>query len=167
MKTLLQLFGVTLLAIATFGCASTVPVKSQTWTEESIKKYLDDNKDKLEPIEGIYSVSSEKAYKLFGKTTPSKVSNDFARVAIIKNVDGFTPEYIEYWLEGLEVRKYSKTAEFTRIQKSSSYLCKRMLPGTDPISYAFAYDEAAGSMEGVQKTNANSKLLYLKVYPTK
>lgn len=154
------------IAVAAIGCSSKV-VQKQTLTEEAIRKYLDENKDKLEPIEGIYSISSEKAYKLFGVTTPSKKSNDFARVAIIKNTETFSPEFIEYWLEGLDYRKYSKTAEFTRIQKSSSYLCKKTLPGADPASYSFAYDEAASSMEGVRKTNASSKLFYLKLYPTK
>lgn len=156
-----------LATLALFSCASKVAVQSKKWTEESIRKYLDDNKDKLEPIEGIYSISSEKAYKLFGVTTPSKKNNDFARVAILKNQEDITPEFIEYWLEGLDYRKYSKTAEFTRIQKSSSYLCKKTLPGADPTSYAFAYDDDAGSMEGVQKANASSKLFYLKVYPAK
>jgi hypothetical protein len=157
-----------LLMIAAWaGCSNKVAVQKQTWTEESIRKYLDENWDKLEPIEGIYSISSEKTYKLFGMTSPTKKSNDFARVAIVKNSEGSTPEFFEYWLEGLDYRKYSKTGEFTRIQKSSSYLCKKTLPGADPTGYAFAYDESAGSMEGVKKGTADSKLFYLKVYPGK
>jgi hypothetical protein len=153
--------------VGSVGCSNKVAVQKQTWTEESIKKYLDENRDKLEPIEGIYSISSVKTYKLLGVTAPPKKSTDFARVAIIKNPEGFTPVFTEYWLEGLDYRKYSKTAEFTRIQNSSSYLCKKTLPGADPTSYAFAYDDAAGSMEGVQKSNAASKLFYLKLYPAK
>ena len=163
----LKTFVAFLITFIALGCASKVAVQSKKWTEESIRQYLDDNKGKLEPIEGIYSVSSEKAYKLFGVTTPTKKNNDFARVAILKNTESVSPEFIEYWLEGLDYRKYSKTAEFTRIQKSSSYLCKKTLPGADPTSYAFAYDDAAGSMDGVQKANESSKLFYLKVYPAK
>jgi len=149
------------------SCSNKVAVRKQTWTEESVRKYLDDNRDKLEPIEGIYSISSEKTYTLFGVTSPSKKSNDFARVAIIKNSEGPIPEFLEYWLEGLDYRKSIKTAEFIRVQKSSSYLCKKTLPGADPTSYAFAHDEAAGSLEGVQKGNVSSKLFYLKLYPGK
>lgn len=162
-----KIISVIFVAFLAVSCASKVAVQSKKWTEESIRKYLDDNKDKLEPIEGIYSISSEKAYKLFGVTTPSKRNNDFARVAILKNSESVSPEFIEYWLEGLDYHKYSKTAEFTRIQKSSSYLCKKTLPGSDPTSYAFAYDDAAGAMEGVQRANESSKLFYLKVYPAK
>lgn len=157
-----------LVISALSGCSPKAVAQKQQLTEEWIRKYLDDNKGKLEPIEGIYSISSEKTYKVFGLTTPSKKSADFARVAIVKNTDGFNPEFIEYWLEGPDVRKYSKTGEFTRIQTSSSYLCKKLMPGADPASYSFAYDDAAGSLEGVRQGNINSKkLLYLKLYPVK
>jgi hypothetical protein len=150
------------------GCSPKAVVQKQQWTEETIRKYLDENKDKLEPIEGIYSLSSDKEYKIFGLTAPSKKNNDFGRVAILKNTEGLTPEFFEYWLEGLDVRKYHKTGEFTRIQKSSSYLCKKMMPGADPVTYTFAYDNAAGQMEGVvDKSTVHAKLLYLKLYPEK
>lgn len=157
-----------LFAYVLSGCSPKAAAQKPQLTEESIRKYLDDNKSKLEPIEGVYSISSEKSYKVFGLTTPSKKSTDFARVAILKNTEGFNPEFIEYWLEGQDVRKYSKTGEFTRIQKSSSYLCKKLMPGADPTSYTFAYDEAAGSLEGIQQGSTSSKkLLYLKLYPVK
>ena len=153
--------------VGSVGCSNKVAVQKPTWTEDSIQKYLDENRNKLEPIEGIYSVSSEKTYTLFGVTAPTKKTDDFARVAIVKNGNGLEPEFIEYWLEGLDYRKYSKTAEFTRIQNSSSYLCKKTLPGADPASYSFVYDAAAGSLEGVRKSNASSKFFYLKLYPAK
>lgn len=136
------------------------------WTEESIKKYLDENKEKLDPIEGIYSVSKN-TERGIGKLSFSQKKSDFARVAIIRNTEGFAPEFNEFWLEGLDLPKYSKTAEFTRIQKSSAYLSKRLSPDAG-ASYSFAYDEAAGSMEGILKGSVNTKVLYyLKVYPAK
>ncbi|HEV8514080.1 MAG TPA: hypothetical protein VGQ59_12425 [Cyclobacteriaceae bacterium] len=136
------------------------------WTEESIKKYFDENKEKLDPIEGIYSVSKN-TERGIGKLSFSQKKSDFARVAIIRNTEGFTPEFNEFILEGLELPKYSKTAEFTRIQKSSAYLSKRLAPDAG-ASYSFAYDEAAGSMEGILKGSINTKVLYyLKVYPSK
>ena len=136
------------------------------WTEESIKKYLDENKGKLDPIEGIYSVSKN-TERGIGKLSFSQKKSDFARVAIIRNTEGVAPEFNELWLEGLDLPKYSKTAEFTRIQKSSAYLSKRLAPDKG-ASYSFAYDEAAGSMEGILKGSINTKVLYyLKVYPAK
>ena len=136
------------------------------WTEESIKKYLDENKENLDPIEGIYSVSKN-TERGIGKLSFSQKKNDFARVAIIKNTEASTPAFDEFWLEGLDLPKYSKTAEFTRIQKSSAYLSKRLSPEAG-ASYSFAYDEAAGAMEGILKGSMNTKVLYyLKVYPAK
>jgi hypothetical protein len=157
------------IAIISTSCSSHLSTSKKStpkWTEESIKKYLDENKEKLDPIEGIYSVSKN-TERGIGKLSFTQKKSDIARVAIIKNTEGVAPEFYEFWLEGLDLPKYAKTAEFTRIQKSSAYLSKRLSPDKG-ASYSFAYDEAAGSMEGILKGSVNTKVLYyLKVYPAK
>ena len=152
------------------SCSSQMtPQKSkQEWTEESIKKYLDENKGKLDPIEGIYSISQDNTDKsLMRFISPTKKSNDMARVAILKNNESFTPQFVELLLEGLNLPKYTQTAEFTRIQTSSTYLSKQFSSDGDFTTYTFAYDDDAGSMEGFKKNDQALKLLYLKLYPVK
>ncbi len=86
------------------SCSSQLSTSQKSkpkWTEESIKKYLDENKEKLDPIEGIYSVSKN-TQRGIGKLSFSQKKSDFARVAIIRNTEGSTPEFNELWLEGLD-----------------------------------------------------------------
>ncbi|GHN02122.1 hypothetical protein WSM22_36110 [Cytophagales bacterium WSM2-2] len=157
------------LVLIVMSCSGNLTSQSgkKGWTEESIKKYLDDNAGKLDPVEGIYSISSEKTDKVLSKFIPAtRKSNDYARVAILRNTEGFTPEFVELILEGLNMPKYTKTAEFTRIQKSFTYLSKQLDNGVG-TSYSFALDEATGSMDGYKKSDTTSKLLYLKLYPVK
>jgi len=165
-KNILTTIFITIILTSCSSHLSTSQKSKPKWTEESIKKYLDENKEKLDPIEGIYSVSKN-TERGIGKLSFTQKKSDFARVAIIRNTEGFTPAFNELWLEGLDIPKYSKTAAFTRIQKNSAYLSKRLSPEKG-VSYSFAYDEAAGSMEGILKGSVNTKVLYyLKVYPAK
>jgi hypothetical protein len=138
-------------------------------TEESIKKYLDDNKDNLDPIEGIYSLSSNHSEKFFlGLLTDTKKTDDFARVAIIKDNKSFSAQFIEVIIRGEDLPKYAQTADFTRVQRSLTYLSKQFSPDGQFANYAFEYDESAGSLEGYKKDgDVTSKLLYLKLYPVK
>ncbi len=143
-------------------------------TEESIKKYLDDNKESLDPIEGIYSISatSDKTVKyLFGLWTGQErkgESNDFARVAIIKDNASFSAQFIEVIVRGDDLPKYAKTADFTRIQKSMSYLSKQFSPDGAVENYSFDYEEKSGLLVGYNKKgDLTSKLSYLKLYPVK
>ena len=165
-KNILTTIFITIILTSCSSHLSTSQKSKPKWTEESIKKYLDENKEKLDPIEGIYSVSKN-TERGIGKLSFTQKKSDFASVAIIRNTEGFTPAFNELWLEGLDIPKYSKTAAFTRIQKSSAYLSKRLSPEAG-ASYSFAYDEAAGAMEGILKGSVNTKVLYyLKVYPSK
>lgn len=137
--------------------------------EEAIKEYLDKNKDNLDPIEGIYSISSEYSEKfLLGLYTERAKSNDFARVAIVKDNKSFSAQFIEVIIRGDDLPKYAVTADFTRVQRSSTYLSRQFSPDSHVENYTFAYDESSGSLEGYKKEgDATSKLLYLKLYPIK
>src|SRR5258705_13034625 len=93
-----NLLNAILIAIILTSCSSHLSTSQKNkakWTEESIKKYLDENKEKLDPIEGIYSVSKN-TERGIGKLSFSQKKSDYARVAIIRNTEGFTPEFNEF-----------------------------------------------------------------------
>ena len=126
-------------------------------TEESIKKYLDDNASTLDPIEGIYSISAtnDKTVKyLFGLWSGQErtgESNDFARVAIIKDSESFSAQFTEVIVRGEDLPKYAKTADFTRVQKSLTYLSRQFSPNGKVENYSFEYELKAGSLVGYNK----------------
>ncbi len=161
-----------LLALAT-GCSNTgsVPKAPEVkWDEQSIKEYLDGNTKNLDPIEGIYSISSTHSEKFFrGLYTRKKTKNDFARVAIVKDNSTFGPQFREILIRGVDDRpKYSKTADFTKVQRSLTYLSRQFSPDGDVASFAFEYDEPSGALIG-RKTDGDrtTELQYLKLYPVK
>jgi hypothetical protein len=156
-----------LLAIACSNKISSPKPLEVKWDEQSIKQYLDDNKDNLDPIEGIYSISSEQSEKFFlGLYTRRKTTNDFARVAIVKDDSTFGAQFREVLIRGKDFPKYAKTADFTKVQRSLTYLSRQFFPNGDVASYAFEYDEKSGALVG-RKTDGEktTELQYLKLYP--
>ena len=137
------------------------------WDEHSIKAYLDSNKANLDPIEGIYSISSEQSEKFFrGLYTRKKTTNDFARVAIVKDNSTFGEQFREVLIRGKDFPKYAKTADFTKVQRSLTYLSRQFSPNGDVASYAFEYDEKSGALIGRKKDGEKTiELQYLKLYP--
>ena len=137
------------------------------WDEQSIKEYLDANKDKLDPIEGIYSISAEQSEKFFlGLYTRRKTTNDIARVAIVKDNSTFGAQFIEVLMRGKDFPQYAKTADFTKVQQSLTYLSRQFSPSGDVASYAFEYDEKSGALIGRKKNGEKTtELQYLKLYP--
>jgi hypothetical protein len=160
-----------LLACAT-GCSNTTTPKTPVvkWDEQSIKEYLDMSKNNLDPIEGIYSISSTHSEKVFrGLHTRKKTKNDFARVAIVKENSTFGTQFREILIRGSDDRpKYAKTADFTKVQRSLTYLSRQFSPDGDVESYAFEYDEPSGALIG-RKSDGDkiTELQYLKLYPVK
>lgn len=161
-----------LLALAT-GCSnkgSSPKAPEVKWNEQSIKEYLDRNNDNLDPIEGIYSISSTHSEKSFrGLHTRRKTTNDFARVAIVKDNSTFGAQFREILIRGGDDRpKYAKTAVFTKVQRSLTYLSRQFSPNGEVASYAFEYDEPSGALIG-RKTDGDktTELQYLKLYPVK
>ena len=138
--------------------------------EEKIKKYLDDDKGNLDPIEGIYSNSSQVTEKmLFGfyEKEISK-SNHFARVAIVKENKSFGREFVEVVIKAEDLPKYSIRADFTRVQNDKMYLSKQFSPDGKFQNYTFAFDPMTGFLEGSNKNGAvTPKISYVKLYPIK
>lgn len=123
-------------------------------SEESIKNYFDSNKNNLDPIEGIYSISS------------GNLDNDFSRVFIIKDGRSYGGDFIEYIIRGDGFVKYSKTADFTRVQSSNVYLSNQKYPDGSWANYLFVND-GVGLLEGKRVGSATDRLSYLKLYPVK
>ena len=137
--------------------------------EESIKQYLDKNKDTLDPIEGIYSISSENSEKIFlGLYTERNKTTDFARVAIVKENSTFSAQFIEVVIRGDDLPKYARTADFTRVQRSLVYLSRQFTPNGEDGNFTFEYDEKSGVLVG-RKTDGpkTAELQYLKLYPVR
>ncbi|HET6543058.1 MAG TPA: hypothetical protein VFG46_21375 [Chryseolinea sp.] len=155
------------LAIACSNKISPPKPAEVKWDEQSIKAYLDGNKDSLDPIEGIYSISSEQSEKFFlGIYTRRKAINDFARVAIVKDNTTFGAQFREVLIRGKDFPKYAKTADFTKVQRSLTYLSRQFSSNGDVASYSFEYDEKSGALIG-RKTEGEktTELQYLKLYP--
>ena len=169
-----------IIAISCSNKSTSTKDPSNSWkkyndTEDSIKKYLDENKNKLDPIEGIYSVSAsdEKTVRyLFGLWTDHAhvgEANDFARVAIMKENTGFSAQFIEIIISGENLPKYAKIGEFTRVQESQAYLSRLFSPSGNVANYTFVYDAQSGSLIGRSKKGDQTwgMLSYLKLYPVK
>ena len=155
------------LAIACSNKISSPKPLEVKWDEQSIKEYLDSNKDSLDPIEGIYSISSEQSEKFFrGLYTRRKTTNDFARVAIVKDNSTFGAQFREVSIRGKDFPQYAKTADFTKVQQSLTYLSRQFSPNGDVANYAFEYDEKSDALVGRKKDGEKTtELQYLKLYP--
>ena len=162
-----------LLLFFAIGCSNTAPSSKAPvvkWDEQSIKAYLDMPTNNLDPIEGIYSISSTQSEKVFrGLYTRKKTKNDFARVAIVKENSTFGTQFREILIRGSDDRpKYAKTADFTKVQRSLTYLSRQFSPDGDVASYAFEYDEPSGALIGRKSDGDKTiELQYLKLYPVK
>lgn len=167
-----------LLTLATLlGCAKVSSPKypDVKWdrykgSEETIKEYLDKNAVTLDPIEGIYSISAEHHEKFFLGLFTEKTgqADDFARVAIIKDNKSFNAQFIEVIIRGEDLPKYAITADFTRVQRSLSFLSRQFAPNGSVTNYTFEYNEKSGILEGYrQDGDKTSRLTYLKLYPVR
>ena len=166
MRSVLMLLTVILVTACSNNISSPKPSEVK-WDEQSLKAYLDGNKDNLDPIEGIYSISAQLSEKFFrGLYTRRKMTNDFARVAIVKENSTFGVQFREVLIRGKDFPKYAKTADFTKVQRSLTYLSRQFSPNGDVASYAFEYDEKSGALIG-RKTEGEktTELQYLKLYP--
>lgn len=180
MRSALAIIFTIIIAISCSNKSTSTQDPSNSWkkyndTEDSIKKYLDENKNKLDPIEGIYSVSAsdEKTVRyLFGLWTDhahAGEANDFARVAIMKQNTGFSAQFIEIIVSGDNLPKYAKVGEFTRVQESQAYLSRLFSPSGKVVNYSFFYDSQSGLLIGRSKKGDQTwgMLSYLKLYPVK
>jgi hypothetical protein len=75
-------------------------------------------------------------------------------------------QFIEVIIRGDDLPKYAITADFTRVQRSPTYLSRQFSPDGKISNYSFEYDSKSGSLFGHKVDgDKTSKLEYLKLYP--
>ena len=138
-----------------------------------IKRYL--KKDKFDPIEGIYSVSgsvTKKGKGFLSSTEKEKVTDrqeNYAQVAILRDMEEGSREYMELSLDEEFRPSYSVVGEFS-LASNGSILVYKHLAGNKSSSYTFTLDKSADILEGIRvETDGNTtltyKLTYVKLFP--
>lgn len=131
-------------------------------------------KDKLNSIEGIYSVSGSVTKKGKGflgsadkvKTTDQK--DNYAKVAIIRDPEGTGREYIEVSLDKENLTSYSIIGEFNTTEGGSILVYKHMEGKGKSTSFNFTTEKISDILEGVRVENDGGtvityRLTYVKL----
>jgi len=136
-------------------------------TEQNLRGYFDCNIDKLDPIEGIFTISS-KYYNSYGSIVDQK--DNWGTLAIIKDTNSFTREFKEINLIQGDFPQYAITAEFTKASNGLIYLSKQFSPDGSSSNENFVWNNDLGMLisekiEYYQGDKFTIKRYYLKTYP--
>ena len=137
-----------------------------------MRRYI--QKDKVYPVEGIYSVSATVTKRKKGflsSTEKEKVTDrreNYAKVAIIRDERGSGRELIEIALPKENHATYSIIGEFNTTEGGSLLLYKHMEGNGKSSSYTFTTDTNSDILEGIRVENEGSstvtyKLTYVKL----
>lgn len=148
------------------------PPKSVNWelyqgTEQKLRDYFDNSEEKLDPIEGIFTLS-HKIYNSYGSLIEQK--DNWATLAIIRDKNSFTREFKEINLDPGDFPKYAITAEFTKASNGLIYVSKQFSPDGSTANENFVWDSDLGMLtsektEYYQGNKFTIKRYYLKTYP--
>lgn len=127
-------------------------------------------------IEGIYSVSSVVIKKRKGflsdqeKEKVKDRQDNYARVALIRDVDNATREYMEVSLNKDYFPSFSVVGEFSGFSEDNILVYTHFEPRGKSSAYTFVYDREKQMLEGVRTVNNGStqytyKLTYVKLLP--
>jgi S1-C subfamily serine protease len=139
-------------------------------TEQSIREYFDDNNSKLDPIEGFFTLSI-KYYDEYGNLL--KNDDNWSKIAIVKDNNSLTREFIEVNLQTDGFPKYAITADFTKASNGVLYLSKQFSKDGKFTNENYTWDKDLEMLftEKVAYSNDNIKYIikkyYTKVYPKK
>ncbi|HQQ96244.1 MAG TPA: hypothetical protein PLX35_03230 [Cyclobacteriaceae bacterium] len=133
-------------------------------------------KEKVSPVEGIYSVSgvvTKKGKALLGSAEKEKVTDrqdNYAQVAILADGGETGRDFIEVSLNKTYLPRYPVIGEFTRASGGNILVYKHLEAHEKSSSYTFTYDANADMLEGIRvetegNTTVTYKLTYVKVYP--
>jgi S1-C subfamily serine protease len=147
-------------------------IKSNNWeyyhgTEKNIREYFDDNLNKLDPVEGVFTLS----YKIYNSNGILINQNDnWQTLAIIKDSSSLTREFIEINLQQGDFPKYAITAEFTKASNGLIYLSKQTSLDGSTLNENFVWDNKLGMLtsektEFYKGNKFTTKRFYLKTYP--
>ncbi|MDP2188353.1 MAG: S1C family serine protease [Sphingobacteriaceae bacterium] len=136
-------------------------------TEQSIRKYFDDNLKELDPIEGVFTLSHT-VYDSYGSLIDQK--DNIHTIAIVKDKISLTREFIEINLQQGNFPKYAITAEFTKSSNGRIYLSKQFSQDRTSSNENFVWDNELGMLvsEKTEYYKGNKftiKRYYLKIYP--
>ncbi|MCW5911203.1 MAG: hypothetical protein KIT62_09025 [Cyclobacteriaceae bacterium] len=129
-----------------------------------------------ESVEGIYAVSVVVLRK--GKPFLSTVEKEkiverkenYSTVAIIRDPNNASREYLEISLDKSLLPSYSVRGEFTRLAESNLLVYRHFEPRKQSVTYTFTYDKTRDMLEGIRKENSGNSeftytLTYLKLHP--
>ena len=139
-----------------------------------VERYL--KKDKLNSIEGIYSVSGRvtKRGKGFMSNTEKEKTTDrqenYAQVAILRDPQDTGRDYIELSLDKVYQPSYSVVGEFNTASGRNILLYKHLGGKSKASSFTFTSDKDSDMLEGIRvesegNTTVTYKLTYIKIYP--
>lgn len=145
--------------------------------EGLMNRYLSKSSTSSETIEGIYAVSCVITKRAKGflsgnekeKTVERK--DNYARVAIIKDVPASGKEYIEISLDERFSVTYPIVGEFNSLSEGDGFIYKHTEPDGKSVSFTFAnkqddiLDGVLAEMKG--RKTISYKMTYLKVFPKK
>lgn len=139
-----------------------------------VERYL--KKDKINSIEGIYSVSGlvTKKGKGFMSSTEKEKTTDrqenYAQVAILRDPEDTGRDYIELSLDKEYRPSYAVVGEFNTATSGNILVYKHLGGKNKGSSYTFATDKNSEMLEGVRvetegNTTVTYKLTYIKIFP--
>lgn len=143
--------------------------------EGLMHRYLSKSASDSKTLEGIYSVSCVITKRgmsfLTGNEKEKTVQrqDNYARVAIIKDVPGSGKEYIEISLdEKLSVR-YPIVGEFNSLSEGDGFIYNHIEPDGKTVSFTFTNEQndiLDGVLAGMKgRKTITYKMTYLKVFP--
>jgi hypothetical protein len=143
--------------------------------EGLMHRYLSKPPASTETIEGIYAVSCTitKRTKGFMSGTEKEKTmvrrDNYARVAVIKDVPGSDKDYIEISLDEKFSDKYPIVGEFNSLSEGDGFIYNHIEPDGKTVSFTFTNEQndiLDGVLAGMKGRKAVTyKMTYLKVFP--
>jgi hypothetical protein len=155
-----------------------IHVLEQVDLQKMITLYMNKNETSIGAVEGVYSVSGLVTRTgrglLGGNEEKDKVldrKENYAKVAIIRDLNNASREYFELMLDKEMALSFSVIGEFSGMSDGNILVYKHFEnKGKRYETYTFTYDSDKGILEGIRTENtANAtvtyKLTYLKILP--
>lgn len=143
--------------------------------EDVVKRYFGKEVHRVDPVEGIYSVScviTRKSRNIFTGKERIKVigrKDNYARVAIFRDWPGSRRDYLEVSLSYRNSTQYPVVGEFEDLGTGNSFLYNHIEPDNSKLVYS-VISESSELLEGEYSKSKGRKtitwkLSYLKIYP--
>lgn len=145
--------------------------------QKLVNLYMNKTTTSVGTVEGIYSVSglvTRTGKNLMGGEDRDKVTDrkeNYARVAIIRDPNNSSREYMELLLDKDNLFSLSVIGEFSGLSDANVMVYKHFEnKGKSHETYTFVFDRDRGILEGIRTENKGNatityKLTYLKILP--